>query len=104
MEQRDRRGLGRHRRRRLNQGRCSAGLLGEDGRRTLLLLEERGGGKNPGASGIVLFLHGGGNHGVEFLPELGDLGSLAGVIGGHRRWCRGAVTGDAAEGERAVGH
>jgi hypothetical protein len=81
MEQRDWRGLGRHRQRRLDQGR-----------------------KNPGASGIVLFLHGGGNHGVEFLPELGDLGSLAGVIGGHRRWCHGAVTGDAAEGERVVGH
>jgi hypothetical protein len=82
------------------------GQGGEDSSRTLLLLEERGGGKNPGAGGVVLLLcvSGGGDHGVEFLPELG---SLADVIRGHRRWCRGAqgdgvVTGEAAEGERAA--
>jgi hypothetical protein len=75
------------------------GLLGEDGSRALL--EEYGGGKNPGASGVVLLLHvgGGGDHGVEFLPELGGLGSLAGVIGGQGG---GTVTEDAAEGERAA--
>jgi hypothetical protein len=77
------------------------GLLGEDGSRALLLLEEYGGGKNPGASGVVLLLHvdGGGDHGVEFLPELGGLGSLVGVIGGQGG---GTVTKDAAEGERAA--
>jgi hypothetical protein len=81
-------------------------LLGEDGSRALLLLKEHGGGKNSGAGNVVLLLRvdGGGNHGVKFLPELG---SLAGIIGGHRRWCRGAqegdaATGDAAEGERAA--
>jgi hypothetical protein len=53
----------------------------------LLLLQERGGGKDLGMGGIVLLLHvgGGGDHGIEFLSQLGGLGSLAGVVGGHRR-------------------
>jgi hypothetical protein len=51
---------------------------------------ERGGGKDLGAGDGVLLLHVGGDHGVEFLPELGGLGSLAGVIGGHQRWCHDA--------------
>jgi hypothetical protein len=71
----------------------------------------RGGGKNPGAGEVRLLLHvsvgDGVDHGVEFLPELGSLGSLAGIISGHRRWCRGAqvggvVTRDTVEGERVA--
>jgi hypothetical protein len=83
-------------------------LLGEDGSCTLLL-EEHGGGKISGAGDIILLRVGGSDdHGVEFLPKLDSLGSLAGVIGGHQRWCHdgqggSVVTGDAAEGERAIG-
>jgi hypothetical protein len=69
----------------------------------------RGGGKNPGAGEVRLLLHvgvgDGIDHGVEFLPELG---SLAGIISGHQRWCHGAqvggvVTRDTVEGERVAG-
>jgi hypothetical protein len=98
-------GRGWHRQRRLNQGHRGAGLLGEDGSYVLLLLKERGGGKNLGAGGVVLLLHRGcgDDHGVEFLPKLGSLDSLAGVTGGHQRWCHGVqgdgvVTGDVVEG------
>jgi hypothetical protein len=85
-------GRGRHRRRRLDQGCHGAGLLDEDGSRALLLLQEHGGGKDPGVGGIVPFLRGGGgdDHDVKFLLKLGGLGSLAVIIGGHRRWWRGS--------------
>jgi hypothetical protein len=58
----------------------------------LLLLQKYSGGKDPGAGGIILLLRvdGSDDHGVEFLPELYDLGSMVSVISGHRRWCRGA--------------
>jgi hypothetical protein len=84
------------------------GLLSKDDSCVLLLLEECGGGKNPGASNVVLLrVGGGGDHGVKFLSKLGGLNRLAGVIGGHRRWCRdvqggSAITGDAAEEERTT--
>jgi hypothetical protein len=43
----------------------------------------------------VPFVHGdgGGDLGIEFLPELGGLGSLAIIIGGHRRWWRSTPRG-----------
>jgi hypothetical protein len=74
----------------------------------LLLLEERGVGKNPGVGGVVLsHIVGGGDHGIEFLPKLDGLSSLVSVVGGHHRWCCSAqggdtVTEDATEGERAA--
>jgi hypothetical protein len=73
------------------------GFLSEGGGHVLLLLQECSGGKDPSASGIVhlLCVGGGGDHGIEFLPKLGSLGSLSGVIGGHRRWCHGAYGGGA---------
>jgi hypothetical protein len=91
-------GQGRRRRRRLNQGRRGAGLLGEDGSRALLLLQESGGDKDLDTGGVVLLLHvgDGGDHGIEFLSELGSLGILVGIVDGHRRWCRGAQ-GDSAD-------
>jgi hypothetical protein len=61
----------------------------------LLLLQERGGSKDPSVGSVIPFLHGG-DHGVELLPELGGLGSLAVVIGSHRRWWRGTPRGGAA--------
>jgi hypothetical protein len=48
-----------------------------------------GGGMNPSTGGIVLLLRVGGDHVIEFLSELGGLGSLAGVVGGHRMWFHG---------------
>jgi hypothetical protein len=85
-------GRRRCRRRRLNQGHHRAGFLGEDGNRALLLLQERGGGMDLGAGGVILLLHGGGggDHGIEFLAEVGGLGCLAGVVGGHQMWFHGA--------------
>jgi hypothetical protein len=71
-------------------------LLDEDGRRGLLVLQKCGGGEDRGVGGIVPFLHGGDDHGVEFLPKLDDLSSLAVVIGGHRRWWCGTPRGGAA--------
>jgi hypothetical protein len=71
----------------------------------------RGGGNNPG-TGEVRLLHvgvgDGDDHGIEFLLELDSLGSLAGIISGHRRWCHGTqgggvVTRDTVEGERVSG-
>jgi hypothetical protein len=92
-------GRGRCRQRRLDQGRRDVGFLGEGGSRALLLLQECSGGKHPGVGGIILLLRvgGGSGHGVDFLSELSGLGSLADVIGNHRRWCRGAQGG-------SVGH
>jgi hypothetical protein len=88
-------GRGRRRQRRLDQGCRGAGFLGEDGSRALLLLRERGGGKDSDMGGVVLLLRfgGGGDHGVKFLPKLGGLDSLAGVVGSHQRWCCGAQGG-----------
>jgi hypothetical protein len=44
--------------------------------------------------GVVPFLHvGGGDHDVEFLLELGGLGSLTIVISGHWGWWRGTPRG-----------
>jgi hypothetical protein len=87
-------GQGWCRQRRLDQGCRSMGFLGEDDSHALLLLQERGGGKDPGMGGIVLLLRGGDdNHGIEFLLELSGLDSLAGVVGGHRRWCHSARGG-----------
>jgi hypothetical protein len=106
-------GRGRHRRRRLDQGHRGAGFLDEGGSRALLLLQERCGGKDSGVGGVVLLLRvdDGGNHGVKFLPELGDLGIRVGVIRGHRRWCRSALGGSVGhrrcigrrEGDRPLG-
>jgi hypothetical protein len=65
-------------------------LFGEDGSRTLLLLQERGGDEDPGTGGIVPFLHvvSGDDHGIEFLAKLGVPISLAGVVDGHPRCSR----------------
>jgi hypothetical protein len=95
MEQRDRRGWGGVGEGGSIRATARTGLLDKDDSCALLLLQERGGGKDPGAGGIVLLLRVGddGDHGVEFLPELGGLGSLVGVVGGHQRWCRGAQEG-----------
>jgi hypothetical protein len=58
----------------------------------LLLLQECDGGEDPGVGGIVPFLRvsGGSDYGVEFLPELGGLDSLAVIIDGNWRWWRGS--------------
>jgi hypothetical protein len=91
-------GWGWHTLRRLGQGCCGTGLLDEDDGRTLVLLKEHSDGKDPGAGGVVPFLHsgGGGDHGIEFLLKLGSLGSLAVVVGGHRRWWHDTQGGNAA--------
>jgi hypothetical protein len=44
---------------------------------------------NLSTGGIVLLLRVSGDHVIEFLSELGGLGSLAGVVGGHRMWFHG---------------
>jgi hypothetical protein len=48
----------------------------------LLLLQDRSGGKDPGAGGTVLLLH---------------------VIGGHQRWCHGTHRGNADHRRRREG-
>jgi hypothetical protein len=64
----------------------------------LLLLQERGGGEDPDASGVIPFLRGSsnGDHGVELLLELSGLGSLKVVVGSHRRWWRDTPRGGVA--------
>jgi hypothetical protein len=44
---------------------------------------------------VIHFLHvgGGGDHGIEFLPELGGLGSLTVIVSGHWRWWHGTPSG-----------
>jgi hypothetical protein len=101
-------GRGRHRRRRLDQGCRDTGLLDEDGSRALLLLQERGGGKDPGAGIIIPFLCVGGDHGVEFLSNSAASTawqSLSVAIGGGGTAHQEAtwLTRDEAEGERATG-
>jgi hypothetical protein len=90
-------GQGWHRRRRLDQGHRGVGFLGEEGSCALLLLQKRGGGKEPGAGGVVLLLRvgGGSDHDVKFLLELSGLGSLAGIVDSHWRWCHGTQGGGA---------
>jgi hypothetical protein len=89
------------------QRRLDQGYHGADSSRVLLLLLEHSGGKDSGASDIVPFLRVGGNddHGVEFLPKLGGLGSLAVIVvaiggGGVAHQEAAWLIGDAVEGER----
>jgi hypothetical protein len=79
-----------------DQGYCGASLLGEDGSRALLLLQERGGGEDLSTGGIVPFLcvGGGDDYGIEFLLKLGSLGSLAVIVSVHQRWWRRRREGD----------